>query len=124
MNPNKKFTLAVTLLVICIAVIVRQSFKVQNLNHQLERTVRDLRKKDKQLELKGDSIKIMVRKNADLDTLWSGIVKDQLKAIEQERLKTKQATVRYEKLKNSPAVHYPEHELDSVISSIIKRRQH
>jgi len=120
MNQNKKFTLAVALLVICIAVIVRQSLKVQNLNHQLERTVRDLKKKDKQLELKGDSLKVVIKKNAELDTLWSGIVKDQLAALEQERKKVSNLTKKYEKAKNRPNVIWSNHQLDSLLSVIIR----
>jgi len=124
MNQNKVITLLIAIALIFGVVIVVQSLKVNNLRGDLEIRAIDLRKKDKQLELKGDSIKSLVAENARLDTLWSDIVKDQLKALEQERAKTNQMIIKYERLKNTPAIRYNEHELDSVISAIIKRRQH
>jgi ABC-type phosphate transport system auxiliary subunit len=120
MSQNKIVTIMVALLVLAAAIIIRQSFKVQNLNHQLERTVRDLKKKDKQLELKGDSLKVVIKKNAELDTLWSGIVRDQLAALEQERKKVSDITKKYEKAKNRPIPNWTNHQLDSLLSVIIR----
>ncbi len=125
MSQNKSLTIILVLLGLAIGIIVKQSFKVQDLKSHLDSRNIDLKRKDKQLRLKGDSIRLMETKNADLDSLWSGIVKDQLAALEQERAKTAQMRIKYEKLQHTPAVHYSQHDLDSIVLAIItRRRQH
>lgn len=119
MNQNKSFTLVLLLLVICIAVIVRQSMRVQNLKGDLEIRNIDFKKKNKQLELTKDSLRVLKKESIERDSLWSGIVKDQLNALVQERKKVSYITKRYEIIKNSPPPAWDNKQLDSLLFAII-----
>jgi len=119
MTSNRAIAILLGALLLCIVVIAKKSFQVNNLKGDIEIRKIDLKKKDKQLRLKGDSIKLLEVKNAQLDSLWSGVVKDQLKAIIQEREKVKIANAKYESLKNRPVPHWTSTDLDSILSSVI-----
>lgn len=105
---------------VCMAIILIQSFKVQNLREDLQIRNIDIKKKNKQLEIYKDSLRVVKQKNVELDSLWSGIVKDQLNALIQERNKVSNITKKYEIAKNTPPPKWTNAQLDSLLESIIR----
>jgi len=120
MNRNKLNTSLIALALVLAVAFIVQSLKVNNLRSDLEIRKIDLKKKDKQLRMHIDSARLVVKQLAQRDSFWSDVVQDQLNLLIIEREKTRKISIRYEKLKNTPAPKWSNAQLDSLLESIIR----
>ena len=119
MTSNKSIALLLACILIGLVFFTVQTIKINNLRADLEIRKIDLKKKDKQLRMHIDSSRLVVKQLAQRDSFWSGVVKDQLNLLIAEREKTRIISIRYAKLKNTPAPAWSNKQLDSLLFTII-----
>jgi predicted Holliday junction resolvase-like endonuclease len=120
MNPNNQLWIFISLILLAIIIMIVQYVNIHHLQGELGINKSDLKKKDKTIEAQIDSIEVLRETEKKKDQEWTLIInltRDSLHDARQEKSKWRK---KYEQVKNMPVPAWSDHELDSIIRTVIR----
>jgi len=120
MSSNKLLSLFFFIGVILIIFNVGQAIKINRLSGELEIRKSDLKKTDKQIKLKIDSIRELKKTINVREVYWVTVQQQRRDSLALAHKEANFWRTKYQHDKNNPVPRYTAPQLDSIISAIIR----